>query len=55
MTDGCCQFDVAEPLAPDARQGLGTYFPFYNNDRIHQALDYRTPQDVHFSSPHEEI
>jgi putative transposase len=36
---------------PEARQGLGSYFPFYNEQRIHQALDYRTPQDVHFSSP----
>jgi putative transposase len=38
--------DVAE-----ARQGLRGYFPFYNDQRIHQALDYRTPRDVHFASP----
>ena len=36
---------------PDARQGLGNYFPFYNDQRIHQALDYRTPRDVYFASP----
>ena len=36
---------------PEARHGLGSYFPFYNEQRIHQALEYRTPQDVHFSSP----
>jgi putative transposase len=35
----------------EARDGLDRYFPFYNEQRIHQALDYRTPQDVHFSSP----
>jgi putative transposase len=35
----------------EARQGLARYFPFYNNDRVHQALDYRTPQEVHFGSP----
>jgi putative transposase len=35
--------DVAE-----ARQGLGQYFPFYNEKRIHQALDYRTPKSAHF-------
>ncbi len=35
--------DVAE-----ARQGLGQYFPFYNDKRIHQALDYRTPKSAHF-------
>ncbi len=37
--------DVAE-----ARQGLGEYFGFYNDQRVHQALDYRTPQNVHFAS-----
>jgi putative transposase len=36
---------------PAARQGLGNYFPFYNEQRIHQALDYRTPKDVHFAPP----
>jgi len=35
----------------EARDGLDRYFPFYNEQRIHQALDYRTPQDVHFASP----
>jgi putative transposase len=34
---------------PEARQGLGNYFPFYNDQRIHQALDYRTPKSVHFA------
>ena len=28
--------------------GLGTYFGFYNTERPHQALDYRTPQEVHW-------
>ena len=36
---------------PEARYGLGNYFPFYNDQRIHQSLDYRTPRDVHFGSP----
>src|ERR1035437_304125 len=36
---------------PEARHGLGDYFPFYNDQRIHQALDYRTPREVHFGSP----
>src|ERR1700740_322360 len=34
----------------EARAGLGQYFPFYNGERIHQALDYRTPQSVHFGA-----
>jgi putative transposase len=40
---------------PEARHGLDNYFPFYNEQRIHQALDYRTPQDVHFCSPQKSI
>jgi putative transposase len=35
----------------EARAGLGQYFLFYNEERIHQALNYRTPQSVHFGSP----
>ena len=37
--------DVAE-----AKAGLSQYFRFYNEERIHQALDYRTPQSVHFGA-----
>jgi putative transposase len=32
----------------DARQQLTRYFEFYNGQRIHQALDYRTPAQVYF-------
>jgi hypothetical protein len=28
---------------PEARQGLGGYFTFYNQERLHQAFAYRTP------------
>jgi putative transposase len=35
----------------EARAGLQRYFPFYNEQRIHQALDYRTPHNVHFPTP----
>lgn len=34
----------------EARTGLGRYFDFYNNDRYHQALDYRTPGAVYSGS-----
>jgi putative transposase len=30
----------------DARIGIGDYFRFYNNERPHQALGYRTPAEV---------
>jgi putative transposase len=28
---------------PELEQGLGRYFGFYNNERLHQSLGYRTP------------
>jgi putative transposase len=34
-----------------ARQGLTTYFHFYNQQRLHQSLDYRTPAEVYFAVP----
>jgi len=39
----------------DARAGLGDYFRFYNTDRPHQALGYRTPAEVFTSIPVEVI
>lgn len=38
--------DYATPRA--ARQGLAQYLDFYNMERLHQALDYRTPAEVYF-------
>ena len=32
---------------PQAIKGLGRYFKFYNHDRIHQSLDYKTPATVY--------
>jgi putative transposase len=32
----------------EAIAGLRAYFSFYNNERPHQALDYRTPRQVYF-------
>jgi len=32
---------------PQLQQGLGRYFPFYNEERLHQSLDYRTPAAVY--------
>jgi putative transposase len=35
---------------PALEVGLGRYFNFYNDQRPHQSLAYRTPADVHFAS-----
>jgi putative transposase len=32
---------------PELQRGLGRYFPFYNEERPHQSLDYRTPGEVY--------
>ncbi len=32
---------------PALQEGLGRYFPFYNEERHHQALDYQTPAAVY--------
>jgi transposase InsO family protein len=34
--------DVQESI-----NGLGGYFEFYNHERLHQSLDYRTPAAVY--------
>ena len=32
---------------PLLQAGLAVYFPFYNEERRHQALGYRTPAEVY--------
>ena len=34
----------------EAQQRLSRYFAFYNGRRVHQALDYRTPDEVYFGT-----
>ena len=31
----------------EARQGLSRYLQFYNEQRLHQALGYRTPAQIY--------
>ena len=32
---------------PEARQGIARYMEFYNGERMHQSLDYRTPSEIY--------
>ena len=31
----------------EARAGIQRYFKFYNYQRLHQSLEYRTPAAIH--------
>jgi len=33
----------------EVKLALKKYFNYYNHERLHQALDYRTPAEVHFA------
>ena len=35
---------------PALQAGLQRYFTFYNEERLHQSLDYRTPAEVHLGA-----
>jgi putative transposase len=35
---------------PELEAGLGGYFRFYNDERLHQSLGYRTPAEVHYAT-----
>ena len=34
----------------DAYTGFTSYFPFYNTERLHQSLNYQTPNEVYFKT-----
>jgi putative transposase len=33
----------------EARAGIASYFQFYNHQRLHQSLDYRTPAAIYLA------
>ena len=33
----------------ELQRGLEKYFQFYNDERLHQSLNYQTPQAIHFA------
>jgi len=34
-------------LVSEARAGIERYFQFYNHERLHASLDYRTPASIY--------
>lgn len=38
----------------EARQGIGNYINFYNQERPHQSLNYKTPAEMYFDSNNQE-
>lgn len=38
-------------MVADTRAGLVRFFSFYNEERFHQSLDYRTPAQVYLQGP----
>ncbi len=34
---------------PECRWAIESYFKFFNQDRIHQALDYMTPDEIYYA------
>lgn len=42
-------FLMSYKTVEDAKAGLTRYFQFYNDHRLHQALDYKTPSEVYFN------
>jgi putative transposase len=38
----------------EARDSLTTYFHFYNTERIHESLGYRTPYEIYFGQQYKE-
>jgi putative transposase len=40
---------------PELETGLTAYFQFYDEERLHQSLDYRTPGEVYRAGVHERL
>ena len=36
-------------MVPEAREGIGNWFRFYNHERLHQSLGYRTPAKLYLA------
>ncbi|RLE06992.1 hypothetical protein DRJ00_08855 [Candidatus Aerophobetes bacterium] len=38
----------------EAKKGISSYMSFYNGERPHQSLNYKTPAEVYFSDKEQE-
>jgi len=47
--DDVYDFDTYVEIAGRRRWHKMAYFRFYNHERLHQSLDYRTPAEVHYA------
>ncbi len=47
-----CLHDYA--TVSEARHSIGNYMDFYNQERPHRSLNYRTPAEVYFGSNNQE-
>lgn len=45
-----CVYIHAPPTGTELRQVLKRWFSYYNQRRLHQSLDYNTPDEVYFAS-----
>ena len=41
---------VSYGTVKELRKGLALYFEFYNKERLHQSLDYKTPSSIYFNA-----
>ncbi len=44
-----CVYLMDFKAVEEAKYHIGEYFNFYNNERLHQSLGYKTPADVYFA------
>lgn len=42
-------------MVQEAKNGIRSYFDYYNNERQHQSLDYKTPAEVYFKGIEEQL
>ena len=44
------KYEEVYQSVPEAKQGINDYMTFYNQERPHQSLNYKTPAEVYFDT-----